>query len=129
MQLLKDCLLVGMGGFVGAILRFLITLIPVKFNFPLMTFVVNITGAILIGFIVGVAMAFPNINSSTVLFLKTGLCGGYTTLSAMVLESTDLFRSGHSVTSIVYLVLTVVFCVLGVLLGQFLATLVFKNVA
>ena len=126
MQILKDCLFVGIGGFTGAILRYLITLIPIKTQFPLATFFVNITGALIIGFIVGMAEAFPNIDPHLVLFLKTGLCGGYTTLSAMSLEVVNLFKSNNGLISVVYIITTVVFCILAVILGEFIASLVFN---
>ncbi len=127
MQILKDCLFVGIGGFTGAILRYLITLIPLKTQFPLSTFFVNITGALIIGFVVGATETLPNMNPHIILFLKTGLCGGYTTLSAMSLEAVNLFKSNNSLMSVVYIITTVVFCIFGVLLGEFIASLVFKN--
>lgn len=127
MQILKDCLFVGLGGFIGATLRYLITLIPLKTQFPFITFIINISGAILIGFIVGAAGALPNMNPHVLLFLRTGLCGGYTTLSAMAVEVVDLFKSNHSIISIVYIITTVVFCILGVILGDFIANLVFRK--
>ena len=47
-------LFVAMGGAIGAMARYAISLIPVKSEFPLLTLVTNIIGAILIGFIVGI---------------------------------------------------------------------------
>lgn len=127
MQILKDCLFVGLGGFTGAILRYLITLIPLKAQFPFATLFVNISGAVIIGFVVGAAGILPNINSQLILFLKTGLCGGYTTFSTMSLEVVTLFRNSHSVLSVVYIITTVVFCILGVIFGEFISSLVFKK--
>lgn len=128
MQVIKDCLFVGMGGFIGAVMRYLLTLVPVKTDFPLMTFIVNVSGAVLIGIIAGAVTIIPNVNSHLLLFLKTGICGGYTTLSAMALETVNLFKNNHAVLSAVYVVMTAVCCILGVLLGQFLAGLIFKKV-
>lgn len=128
MQILKDCLFVGLGGFTGAILRYLITLIPLKIQFPLATFFINVSGAVLIGFVVCAAGTLPNMNSHLILFLKTGLCGGYTTFSTMSLEAVTLFRNSHSVLSVVYIITTVVFCILGVIFGEFFASLVIKRV-
>ena len=127
MQLLKDCLFVGMGGFIGAIMRYLLTLVPVKLNFPLMTLIVNLSGAVLIGIIAGAAANMPNINASLVMFLKTGVCGGYTTLSTMALDTVNLFKGGHHLSCAVYVILIVVLCVLGVLLGEFIASVIFKK--
>ncbi|MCI7084748.1 MAG: fluoride efflux transporter CrcB [bacterium] len=127
MQLLKECIFVGLGGFSGAVLRYLLTLIPVKSDFPLMTFIVNISGAVLIGFIVGAAGVIPNVSQSLVLFAKTGVCGGYTTFSTFALESVNLFKNQHRLLGICYIVLSVVVCFLGVILGQYLAKLIFNT--
>lgn len=127
MQLLKECIFVGLGGFSGAVLRYLLTLIPVKSDFPLMTFIVNISGAVLIGFIVGAAGVIPNVSQSLVLFAKTGVCGGYTTFSTFALESANLFKNQHRLLGICYIVLSVVVCFLGVILGQYLAKLIFNT--
>ncbi|MGN0453944.1 MAG: fluoride efflux transporter CrcB [Ruminococcus sp.] len=127
MQLLKECIFVGLGGFSGAVLRYLLTLIPVKSNFPLMTFIVNISGAVLIGFIVGAAGLIPNVSQSLVLFAKTGVCGGYTTFSTFALESVNLFKNQHRLIGICYIVLSVIVCLLGVILGQYLAKLIFNT--
>ncbi len=127
MQLLKECIFVGLGGFSGAVLRYLLTLIPVKSNFPLMTFIVNISGAVLIGFIIGAAGLIPNVSQSLVLFAKTGVCGGYTTFSTFALESVNLFKNQHRLLGICYIVLSVIVCLLGVILGQYLAKLIFNT--
>lgn len=127
MQLLKECLFVGMGGFIGAVLRFLLSLIPLKTNFPFMTFFVNLSGAVLIGIIAGAAVCIPNISSHLILFLRAGVCGGYTTLSGMSIEVLDLFRSNHGIIAIIYIVLTITLCVLGVLAGETLAQAVLKR--
>ncbi len=127
MQLLKEGIFVGLGGFSGAVLRYLLTLIPVKSDFPLMTFIVNISGAVLIGFIVGAAGLIPNVSQSLVLFAKTGVCGGYTTFSTFALESVNLFKNQHRLLGICYIVLSVVVCFLGVILGQYLAKLIFNT--
>ena len=58
-------LFVAMGGAIGAMARYAISLIPVKSEFPLLTLVTNIIGAILIGFIVGIQ---ASIKCLTILF-------------------------------------------------------------
>lgn len=54
-------LFVALGGAVGAMARYAISLIPLKTEFPFLTLITNVIGAILIGFIVGIvyAVALP----------------------------------------------------------------------
>lgn len=119
-------LFVGLGGAVGAMLRYAISLIPYKGGFPLLTFVTNILGALLIGFIVGYASK-RNVNDSLMLFLKTGLCGGFTTFSTFSLEAYNLFASGSKILAVCYAVLSAVCCIAGVWLGITLSTAVVKG--
>ena len=119
-------LFVGLGGAVGAMLRYAISLIPYKCGFPLLTFVTNILGALIIGFIVGYASK-RNVNDSLMLFLKTGLCGGFTTFSTFSLEAYNLFVSGSKILAVCYAVLSAVCCIIGVWLGITLSTAVVKD--
>lgn len=119
-------LFVGLGGAVGAMLRYAISLIPYKGGFPLLTFVTNILGALLIGFIVGYASK-RNVNDSLMLFLKTGLCGGFTTFSTFSLEAYNLFASGSKILAVCYAVSSAVCCIIGVWLGITLSTAVVKD--
>ena len=119
-------LFVGLGGAVGAMLRYAISLIPYKGGFPLLTFVTNILGALIIVFIVGYASK-RNVNDSLMLFLKTGLCGGFTTFSTFSLEAYNLFVSGSKILAVCYAVLSAVCCIIGVWLGITLSTAVVKD--
>ena len=116
-------LFVALGGALGAIGRYAISLIPVKTGFPILTLITNIIGAILIGFIVGVVSNKSNASDNTVLFWKTGVCGGFTTFSTFSLEALSLFEKKSYLFGSIYILLSVSFCVLGVLLGKRLALL------
>ena len=116
-------LFVALGGALGAIGRYAISLIPVKTGFPILTLITNIIGAILIGFIVGVVSNKSNATDNTVLFWKTGVCGGFTTFSTFSLEALSLFEKKSYLFGSIYILLSVSFCVLGVLLGKRLALL------
>ena len=67
---------VALGGAVGAMGRYAISLIPTKATFPFLTLVTNIIGAILIGFVVGVVSTGEDVSQNSILFWKTGICGG-----------------------------------------------------
>lgn len=115
-------LIVGLGGAIGAMLRYAVSCIPYKGDFPLLTLVINITGALLIGFIAGFSAA-KNIPDKYVLFLKTGVCGGYTTFSTFSLEAYQLFKDGSYTTGALYIVLSVAGSLLGIWCGMRLAKL------
>lgn len=113
-------LMVGLGGGLGAMLRYAVSCIPYKGTFPVLTLVTNLTGAILIGFIVAVAGS-RHLSENSVLFLKTGVCGGYTTFSTFSLEAYQLFQNGRTDLALGYLILSVAGCLAGVWLGTMLA--------
>ena len=103
-------LAVGVGGFIGAVLRYLIGLIPVKEAtvFPVKTFLINILGCLSIGLIVVLASKNTNINPKWILFLKVGVCGGFTTFSTFALETTDLIKNGHIGIAFLYALLSMI---------------------
>ena len=117
-------LMVALGGALGAMARYAISLIPVKTDFPILTLITNILGAILIGFVVGIASEHEGISDNAVLFLKTGVCGGFTTFSTFSLEAYNLIDSHQYVAGGVYVVLSCLCCIVGIVCGKILATTV-----
>ena len=105
-----NILAVGAGGFVGSALRYLIGLIPVSETtlFPIKTFMINIIGCIVIGAIAISVSKNVELNPQMLLFLKVGLCGGFTTFSTFALETADLMKAGHMGTAFLYVILSVV---------------------
>lgn len=116
-------LFVAMGGAIGAVARYAISLIPVKTEFPILTLVTNIIGAVLIGFIVGVT-GKHKVSPNTVLFLKTGVCGGFTTFSTFSLEAYNLFGDRQYLCGGLYVTLSVIGCIFGVMCGEKLLTII-----
>ena len=114
-------LFVALGGALGATGRYAISLIPVKSTFPILTLVTNVIGALLIGFIVGALGDRTDVSPNTVLFLKTGVCGGFTTFSTFSLEAYNLFSDGMYILGAVYAVLSVLLCLFGIYCGRRLA--------
>lgn len=115
---------VALGGALGAMLRYAVSLIPVRGSFPVLTLLTNLLGALLIGFIAGAAeISAPS--PGLILFAKTGLCGGFTTFSTFSLESYTLIKAGQKGTAVLYIALSVGLCLLGIWLGHLAARRVF----
>lgn len=93
--MIKNILLVGLGGCAGSILRYLCQrwfAEVYSHSFPWGTFAVNITGCFLIGILWGITFKSFESNEHWKLFLMTGICGGFTTFSAFTLEGIGLLR-------------------------------------
>lgn len=121
-----ECLVVGIGGFIGAVCRYLIGLIPLKEGtiFPIKTLIVNILGCFIIGIIAALAAKNNSLNPKIILFLKVGICGGFTTFSSFALETSDLMKSGNIDISLFYIILSIVLGLLAVFAGQKLVSLI-----
>lgn len=104
-----NILAVGAGGFIGAVLRYLIGLVHISETliFPIKTFIINVIGCIVIGAIALVTIKNVQMSSQMLLFLKVGLCGGFTTFSTFALETADLMKAGHTGAALMYVLLSV----------------------
>ena len=111
-------LCVGLGGFIGSVGRYLLGLVPVEGDFPLMTFAVNFAGTVLIGAVFEAATEGSGLPDNAVLFLKTGVCGGFTTFSAFSLETLALLERGKYATGALYACGSVLACLAGVVIGR-----------
>lgn len=72
--------------------------------------------------IVAELAAKNSLNPRLVLFLKVGICGGFTTFSSFALETDQLLAKGQVVTAVMYVTLSVVLGVMAVYLAQIFAT-------
>ncbi len=98
-------LLIGAGGFIGSIARYLTaSWFSKQFSstFPYGTFAVNIIGCLVIGIIYGLSERYSWLTPEWRFFLATGLCGGFTTFSAFALENINLFQTSNYLTFAVY---------------------------
>lgn len=82
---------VALGGAVGAVGRYGISLLPWKGAFPLLTLATNFLGAVAIGFLSGL-FSQRLLGERGKLFWQTGVCGGFTTFSTFSLEAVTLFQ-------------------------------------
>ncbi len=117
---MMNVIFVGLGGAVGSVLRYVISLIPHKNIFPFPTLIINIFGAVLIGYITGIC-ADRDISLRTVLFLKVGICGGFTTFSTFSLEAYGMFQSGNYGYAVLYVLLSLFGAMAGIWLGMRIA--------
>lgn len=117
--MLKQIILVGIGGAAGSILRFLTGEIVPRFyisTFPLATFMINIIGCFCIGLFVNI---IP-VNNSLRFLLIAGFCGGFTTFSAFARETFDLMDANNLLCAIVYVLSSCILGVVAVWLGMYL---------
>lgn len=118
-------ILVGIGGFIGASLRYLISIGTTKWfgnQFPHGTLIVNIAGGLLIGFIFELYISTDLITPNMKLFLTTGIMGGLTTFSTFSYETVTLFSSGNYITGILNTCLNLFLSFGGVALGKYIGT-------
>jgi len=115
---------VGIGGFIGAIFRFLLSnTLQGSSRFPLGTLGVNILGAFTLSFITysgEKALALPD---SSRLFLTVGLLGAFTTMSTFSLESFKLLEEQQNMLFLANLALNNLLCLTGIYLGKIASAL------
>ena len=99
-----NCIAVGLGGFLGSVCRYLAGRIPLgrDWGFPVRTLAINLIGSFLIGAVTALALKRAAPDPRLVLFLKAGVCGGFTTFSSFALETGDLLKSGHTAAALLY---------------------------
>ena len=118
-----NILSVFLGGPIGSVLRYLISLLSKKyFLTPVIgTFFVNIIGCFIIGLVFGLVLksnVFPNFVR---LFIISGFLGGLTTFSSFNLEIFELIKEGKIFLSLAYLLLSLIFGLLSTYLGFILS--------
>ena len=115
-----NCVFVGLGGLVGSVLRYLVSFIPLRHEsgFPLVTLGINVLGAFLLGLIMAAAGKNPSLDPRALLFLKVGVCGGFTTFSTFALEAHGLLSGGKPIVAMLYMILSVVLCVFAIFGAQ-----------
>lgn len=115
-----NCIFVGTGGFAGTIFKYLFTLIPAlnERAIPVQTLAVNVIGAFFIGLMIGIAQRHDWMSGRTLLFLKVGFCGGFTTFSTFSLETLDLLEGGRLILALLYILLSTLLCLVGVIAGR-----------
>ena len=122
---LTTCLLITLGGAIGTLARYLISVaaLPISQSLPWGTIGINILGSFVIGLFGTLTLAngrFP-VSEDARLFVMVGLCGGFTTFSSFSLQTLDLLRSGATMRAFANIIMSVALCVCAVAIGHLIA--------
>ncbi len=123
--MIKNFLIVGLGGASGSMLRYAVQKIfqvQTAAAFPTGTLLVNIAGCFLIGILWSLVSRSLTWNDEMKLLLMTGFCGGFTTFSAFTLEGIGLLKENKTALFFIYLTASVV----GGLMATFIGIRIFK---
>lgn len=116
-------LFIGLGGAIGTILRYIVSGLDYKWSqgiFPVSTFVVNLSGSLVIGLLWGLFEEIA-ISSTVRMFIFIGILGGFTTFSTFALENFNLLRDGEKTIAIWNILLSNTVGILLVFVGYALA--------
>lgn len=120
-------LYVGIGGFVGTCLRYMISVnSPQIFGtkLPYGTLIVNVVGGILIGLIMELSLTTDLITANLRLFLTTGIMGGLTTFSTFSYETVSLFSDGSYMLGTLNTCLNLFLSFFGVIVGKYISQII-----
>ena len=110
-----DLILVGIGGALGSIARFKLGKIiseKCKNPFPIGTFIINITGALLLGIV-----SSCDVSRNMYLLLADGFLGAFTTFSTFMYEGFNLFKKNERKNAITYILVSLILGVIGYVIG------------
>ena len=120
MRIINTSLIIGLGGFIGTIVRFLIgSWIEKSFasSFPLATILVNLIGCFLIGMVSGYFTQKLGDQTQLFFFLTVGVLGGFTTFSAIAMDSQVFIENGEYLKMLTYVsvqaILGIALCLIG----------------
>jgi len=97
---------VGLAGAVGAIARYSIGLAVDQSRFPWATMGINLSGALLLGFFLAVALGHLPVSVMTP--IAVGLIGGFTTFSTFTWEAFTMSRTGRTWPAAIYVTVSVI---------------------
>lgn len=120
MKILFNVPYVALGAAIGGVARYLATVYiqgRAGPGFPMATFLINISGSMLLGFLSGYIAETRFVGPQVGLLLTTGLCGGYTTFSTFTYETFGLLRNGEYQRAGLYVTLSFALALAGTLGG------------
>ncbi len=119
-MMLKNILIVGLGGGIGSVARYLCQKYFYEYHpnpFPFGTFIVNILGCFLIGIFFALSEKGNIISHEWRIFLTTGICGGFTTFSSFAYENVTLIKAGDYLNFGLYAAASVALGILATFCG------------
>ena len=117
-------LMIGLGGAIGSMARFgLGNFVQARAGgeFPAGTMLINVTGSLLLGFLLRFSLDTATVSPEMRLLLTTGICGGFTTFSTFAYESVQLIERGEYGRASIYVIGSVILSLLATVLGIALA--------
>jgi fluoride exporter len=128
-RILFNSLLVGVGGFVGSVLRYAAAALMQRYSLvlPVGTMAANLSGCLIIGGIAQLSAPISLLTPGMRLLLATGLCGGLTTLSTLIFETAQMLRDSEYMHSWAYLALTIAGAIFCFYLGGLLIRLIYRS--
>ena len=125
--MVKSILIAGLGGFIGTILRYMVSRL-IQTNslglFPWATFTVNIVGCLLIGLFSGISEKGNLMSPNLRLFLTVGICGGFTTFSSFSNDAFLLIQDKEWLRVSLYTALSFFLGLVAVYLGKVISKLI-----
>lgn len=118
--MIKNILLIGIGGFIGSVARYFLSRINLTIDFysiPLGTLSVNILGSFVIGLLAGISDKSTILTQDMRLLLMVGLCGGFTTFSSFTSENLVLMHNGQFLSVFIYTGLSILLGFAAVYIG------------
>lgn len=114
---------VALGAAIGGVSRYYLSmsLQPRVGVFPWPTLLINVSGSLLLGFIMSYALATPNVSVEMRALLTTGFCGGFTTFSTYSYETVRMLEDGEYQRAGAYTFGSVLLAVIATFVGFMLA--------